>query len=218
MQLTGRVSVALAAAALLSGCAASGPSFQEVASSIPTLGSDAGRIYFLREFTPVGMAIQPELRVNDEVVGRSRPGGFFYVDRKPGMYVAAGTTEVESQYTFDLKAGETRYIRTSIAFGILAGRLAFQEEPAVNAETILSKLSYTGDAPTEMGSTQTAASPAPRGMQAATPADTRPALAALSQAPAPAPAPAAATTAARTAATAGKALTLDDLRYLLPAR
>ncbi|SDP74174.1 Protein of unknown function [Ralstonia sp. 25mfcol4.1] len=215
MQLTGRVSVALAAAALLSGCA-SGPNFQEMASSIPTLGSDAGRVYFLRDSTPLGMAIQPEIRVNDEAVGRSRPGGFFYIDRKPGMYVAAGTTEVESQYTFDLKAGETRYIRTSITFGILAGRLAFQEEPAANGHALLDKLSYTGDASADMGGTQMASVPAAR-QPVAMPATT-PSLAPMSPAPAPVQTAAAATTAARPADTAGKVPTLDDLRYLLPAR
>ncbi|GJG96012.1 DUF2846 domain-containing protein [Cupriavidus pauculus] len=227
MRMTGRVTWVFAAAVLLSGCAATGPSFQEMASSIPTLGGDAGRVYFVRDFTPIGMAIQPELRVNDEVVGRSRPGGFFYIDRKAGTYVASGTTEVDSEYTFDLKAGETRYIRTSISMGILAGRLNFQEEPAANGNAMVAKLSYTGDAPTTTGDIQSAStsgtgrarvstSPAAT-VATSTPTSTSaPAIAALAPAPAPAK-PAAATVAARPT-DAGKAVTLDDLRYLLPTR
>ena len=224
MKLTGRVSPVLVAAAMLSGCAASGPSFQEMASSIPTLHDNAARVYFLRDFTPIGMAIQPELRVNDEVVGRSRPGGFFYIDRKPGAYVAAGTTEVESEYAFELKAGETRYIRTSISLGVLAGRLAFQEEPPVNGSAMLAKLSYTGDAPTATGGAQVAARPAvdrarvsgsPAATVPAAPAAPAPAVAALAP---PSPQRAVTAVAARPADAGKQAVTLDDLRYLLPAR
>lgn len=219
MRMTGRVTWVLAAAALLSGCAATGPSFQEMESSIPTLGGDAGRIYFLRDFSPFGAAVQPELRVNDELVGRSRPGGFFYVDRKPGTYVASSTTEVVSEYTFDLKAGETRYIRSAIGMGILAGRVHFQEEPAANGRAMVAKMAYIGDAPAPTGNFQSTAT---AGARASTPptatpassAPTSPAIAALAPAPAK---PAAATVAARPA-DAGKAVTLDDLRYLLPTR
>lgn len=209
MKSTGWGPAAMAVAALVSGCA-TGPSFQEVSSTIPLLRGDAGRVFFMRSSSPVGAAIQPELRLNDEVIGRSRPGGFFYVDRKPGTYVAAGTTEVESQYTFELAAGETRYVRTSITWGLMAGRLSFQEEPAINAKVELAGLAYTGDMPT-MADT-------PRLVAGRGPATASPSITGAAVATPPAK-PAGNTVAARPAATSGnKPVTLDDLSHLLPAR
>jgi len=42
---------------------------------------DKGRIYFYPTML-LDIAVQPEAKVNGEVVGRAVPNGFFYVDRK----------------------------------------------------------------------------------------------------------------------------------------
>jgi hypothetical protein len=78
-----------AIAAVLGGCAASGAKFQEMAGSMPSLKPGEGRIFFLRSSSIVGAAIQPEIRLNGQVVGQSKPGGFFYVDRAAGKVFTA---------------------------------------------------------------------------------------------------------------------------------
>ncbi|PFH12522.1 uncharacterized protein DUF2846 [Collimonas sp. PA-H2] len=136
---------AVALAAVLSGCA-SGAKYSEMASSIPTLKADEGRIYFFRSSSMMGAAIQPEIRLNDKVVGKSQPGGFFYVDRPAGQYSAASSTETEKTLSFSLDAGETKYVRTAVSFGVLAGRINPTLETPELASKELPSLSFTGEA------------------------------------------------------------------------
>ncbi|HEY4926155.1 MAG TPA: DUF2846 domain-containing protein [Roseiarcus sp.] len=109
-------------AALLAGCA-TGHSFDEVARAIPPLRPNQGRIYFVRSDEMVGFGLQPSILLNDEVVGVSRPGGFFFVDRPPGDYTASASTEVTRSAMFHLSAGETKYITTALTRGILIGHV-----------------------------------------------------------------------------------------------
>ncbi|ROZ63177.1 DUF2846 domain-containing protein [Ramlibacter sp. WS9] len=133
-----------AIAAVLGGCAASGAKYQEVASSMPSLKPGEGRIYFLRSSSIVGAAIQPDIRLNGQVVGVSKPGGFFYVDRSAGTYAAATSTEVEKSASFALAAGETKYLRTTPSIGVLVGRIVVEIESPEKARAELPSLSYTG--------------------------------------------------------------------------
>jgi hypothetical protein len=134
---------AVLATAILTGCA-SGPKYAEIAKTIPAVKADQGRIYFMRSSSMFGAAIQPEIRLNNNVVGKSQPGGFFYVDRPAGKYIAATDTETEKTLSFSLDAGEVKYIRTSPSFGLVAGRMVPTLETAEVAEKELPELSYTG--------------------------------------------------------------------------
>lgn len=129
---------------VLAACATGGAKYQDMASSMPNLKPGAGRLYFLRSSSIVGAAIQPDIRLNGEVVGSSKPGGFFYVDRPAGNYVAATATETENAASFALQAGETRYLRTSPSFGLLIGRIVVELESPDKAKAELASLSYTG--------------------------------------------------------------------------
>lgn len=130
-------------ATVLVGCA-SGPKYAEVASAIPTIKADQGRVYFLRSASGFGAAIQPEIRLNDDVVGKSQPGGFFFVDRAAGQYTAAASTETEKTLSFTLDPGEVKYVRSSPAFGLLVGRINLRLEDKDAAQKELQELSYTG--------------------------------------------------------------------------
>lgn len=132
----------IAAATLFAGCA-SGPKYAEIAKSIPTLKSGDGRIYFFRSDSMFGAAIQPEIRLNGVVVGNSKPGGFFYVDRPAGNYVGAASTETEKTLSFALAAGETKYVRTSPSFGVLVGRINLELEDPKKAQAEIETLSFT---------------------------------------------------------------------------
>lgn len=117
-----RLAAVAAAAMLLSACA-TGPKMAEVKSDIPTLGTDKGRVYFYRSGSMFGAALQPSIVMNGTVVGDSKPGGFFFVDRAPGPVEVATATEVEKKLTFTLEAQQVRYVRTTVGFGIMVGRV-----------------------------------------------------------------------------------------------
>jgi Protein of unknown function (DUF2846) len=130
-------------ALVATGCA-SGPQYKEVASSIPTLAPDHGRIYFFRADAFGGAMIQPEIKLNDQVVGRSVAGGFFYVDEAPGDYTVSTSTEVKREVTFALHAGDTKYVRTSISMGILVGHITPTLDDPDIASKEIENLKYTG--------------------------------------------------------------------------
>lgn len=130
-------------ALVASGCA-SGPQYKDLASSIPTLKESQGRIYFYRSNSMVGSAVQPDIRLNGTVVGESKPGGFFYVDEPAGTYVVSTATETEKTATFTLDAGETKYVRTRIGFGLLVGRIIPSLETAEEGEKALQDSHYIG--------------------------------------------------------------------------
>jgi len=162
-------------AALITGCA-SGPKFADVQSSIPALDAKQGRIYFYRESSMVGAAVQPAILLNGEKVGDSTPGGFFFVDREPGKYVATASTEVERSAEFALRASETAYIRTRVTMGALVGHVQVEVATPSMFNAAVGDLSYTGAPMASLGRPAAAA---------AAPAVAATAAAATAAAPAP---------------------------------
>ncbi len=136
----------LSTVVFLSACA-TGPKLSEMKSSIPTLKAGEGRIYFYRSSSMMGAAIQPSISLNGQEVGTSKPGGFFFVDRAPGPMEVATATEVEKKLTFVLEAGQTRYIRTRVGFGIVAGRVYPELVDNAEGEKEMADASYTGSKP-----------------------------------------------------------------------
>ena len=138
-----KLAAALAVTSLLAACA-TGIKYEQAAASMPSLKAGQGRVYFLRSSSMVGAAIQPDIKLNGDVVGTSKPGGFFYVDRPAGNYTASAATETEKVATFVLQAGETKYLRTSPSLGLLVGRIVVELETPEKAKAELPSLSYTG--------------------------------------------------------------------------
>jgi hypothetical protein len=130
-------------AVVASGCA-SGPQYKDVASSIPTLKEAQGRIYFYRSNSMFGAAVQPAINLNGQAVGKSQPGGFFFVDEPAGQYVVSTSTETEKTLSFKLDAGETKYVKTSIGLGLLVGRIIPTLESSDEATKNIEDLHYTG--------------------------------------------------------------------------
>jgi hypothetical protein len=138
-----RLMTLFAAALLVAGCA-SGPKYSELAAKMPPIASGEGRIYFYRESSMMGAAVQPDIRLNGAVVGTSKPGGYFYVDRPAGNYVAAASTETEKTASFRLDAGETKYLKSAPSFGLVVGRIVITIESPDKAKAELASLSNTG--------------------------------------------------------------------------
>ena len=139
--------VTLFGVALLAVGCASGPKYSEMAAKMPNLKPGDGRVYFYRESSMMGAAVQPDIRLNGQVVGTSKPGGYFYVDRPAGTYVAAASTETEKTASFTLDAGETKYLKSAPSFGLVVGRIVITLESADKAKTELASLSNTGPMP-----------------------------------------------------------------------
>lgn len=138
-----RLVVVVATALLLSACA-SGPKMAEVKDAIPVLAADKGRVYFYRSNSMLGAAIQPSIVMNGTVVGESKPGGFFFVDQTPGSVEVATTTEVEKKLTFALEPQQVRYVRTSVGFGLMVGRVYPELVDAETAVKEIEDTSYIG--------------------------------------------------------------------------
>jgi hypothetical protein len=157
----------------LTGCA-SGVKFSEMSQSIKTVPADQGRVYFYRSASMFGAALQPNIYLDDAVVGASKPGGFFYVDLAPGPHKASTSTEVENRLTFVIDGGETKYVRTSPSFGVLVGHITPELVSPDEARPELQSLSYIGTVAGPSAPAPTA-TPAPAAPVAAAPS-TRPAV------------------------------------------
>ncbi|THB70374.1 MAG: DUF2846 domain-containing protein [Gammaproteobacteria bacterium] len=117
---------------LLTGCA-SGPSYQTFQKTLKPLSADQGRIYFTRLDTMFGAAVTSDIKLNDEVVGASVSGGFFFIDREPGSYIVSTSTEVERNLQFVLEANQTAYIETEVGMGLMVGRIYPKLIPEIQA-------------------------------------------------------------------------------------
>ena len=74
---------------------------------MPTLAAERGRIFFVQSSEYSDSDGGHEVKLNGFYIGKSMPGGFFYVDRNAGKYsvhCASGTLK------FTLEARETKYI------------------------------------------------------------------------------------------------------------
>ena len=144
MRINIRTCLLALAIGLLGGCA-TGPKYGEVKQSIPSLKQAEGRIFFYRSGNPFGSAIQPSVMLNGNKVGDSAPGGFFFVDTKPGPMEVTLSTEVDRKATFTLTAGQVRYVRMSVGLGVIVYRVYPELVDDSVGQGEIAGLSYTGD-------------------------------------------------------------------------
>ena len=140
---TRALGIAVLAVLLLAGCA-SGPKYSVVASTLPSMASQKGRIYFYRP-SALGAAVQPDIKLNGEKVGTAKPHGFYFVDRDPGNYEVTAATETEKKLTFVLEPSQERYVRLKIQMGVFVGRIVPELVDKQEAEGELKDLSYIAE-------------------------------------------------------------------------
>ncbi len=128
----------------LSGCA-TGPMYSEVSSNIPSINNEQGRIYFFRNAIWAGDGLRPDIKLNDEVIGESIPGGFFFIDKEPGKYEVTTSTEVEKKLTFNLDKNETKYVRSTVGMGVVLWRVYPELVTEEEALKEIMELHYIGD-------------------------------------------------------------------------
>ena len=128
----------------LVGCT-SGARYGTVVERIPTLQENQGRILFYRGRNRFGSAVQPDIRLNGEIVGKYVPGGFFFVDRPAGNYeVSCMTPSAKYTLTLTLAAKETRYVRAVVTRGAFVVHVQPVLEDEEQAMKTLAESLYTG--------------------------------------------------------------------------
>ena len=105
--------IALLTLSLTGGCATSAVSFSDYSASLAPVPSSQGRVFFYR-VTSGGRSIRPDVRLNDQVVGRALPDTFFHVDRDPGTYTVSSRSNARRTMSLNLRRGEEVYIRVSV--------------------------------------------------------------------------------------------------------
>src|SRR5258708_12110421 len=75
----------------VAACARTGASsLPEEASDPLSAPGEIARIYFYRDYEPYESLSRPNIYLNNDVAGVSRPGGVFYLDVQPGRYLISG--------------------------------------------------------------------------------------------------------------------------------
>jgi hypothetical protein len=116
-----RFALLILLAVVLSACA-TGAKFAEVNPALVSESPNMGRIFFYRP-SSFGAALQPDVMLNNEKIGKAISWGFFYVDRPAGSYECVTSTEVERKVSFILEPGQTRYVRLSVSLGFFVGHV-----------------------------------------------------------------------------------------------
>ena len=142
MKTTVKLFFVLIAISMLGGCA-SGPTYLEMAPSIRALPQNTGRIYFYRN-TTFGAALKPEVKLNNEVVGKAIAQGFFYADKEPGKYEIITSTEVDRKLSLLLEDGQTRYVRFGVSMGFFAGHVYPELVSMEEGKKEIKECKYTG--------------------------------------------------------------------------
>jgi hypothetical protein len=113
-------------AALLAGCATSGPTGNEILTG--SIGGNTARLVIYRS-SLTGFAVQPDYLVDGKRVAGSQPNGFVVCHLPPGRHeVAVANLPVSinlfgrgsEQVTLDLRAGSTTYLAAEPQIGIMA--------------------------------------------------------------------------------------------------
>ena len=124
---TSRFSFAVILAAfLIAGCA-TGPKFSEYGATVKPVASGYGRIWIYRPSKMAGAAVQPQVYLNGEKVGKAQPGCNFYVDRPAGNYEVKCTTEWSDIGKLTLAAGDEKYVRLGLMVGVVVGHIIPKE-------------------------------------------------------------------------------------------
>ena len=140
-----RTLVLFTALLCLSGCG-SAPSYDLEVAGVRRLQGIDGRLFVYR-LSGDGDKITSGVRVDDEVVGRAVPGGFFYVDLPAGDYRVAASRNTDHVVPLRLAAGETRYIRVDLWLRRTRWTFLVDEVDEATALSELRRTSYVGGNP-----------------------------------------------------------------------
>jgi hypothetical protein len=126
----------------LSSCA-SGPEYNSIADRIPPVPEHCGRIYFFRT-SSMGTLVHPEVSLNGEVVGKSVPGGFFFVDEAAGDYEVGIAGAWKPKWKLHVDERQTSYVETFIQFEVIDSYPVARLVDSAAGDAAVHGLQYTG--------------------------------------------------------------------------
>jgi len=120
----------------VSGCAATGPSYTSVKSTIPQLQSEQARLYFLREGSFANSGLTARVHLNGTKVMDLNMDGFAYVDRPAGnvlIMIDAPLNFGEARQMLTVESGKTYYFfvannSSNIMAGAIGGAIGAATE------------------------------------------------------------------------------------------
>ncbi|PHV13255.1 hypothetical protein CSQ89_01705 [Chitinimonas sp. BJB300] len=126
----------------------------EIKDQIPTLESDKGRIYFYRENSLLSEKLPPFIYLNNQAIGTSIPGSFFFVDCPPGLYEVKAINrvtimsrlphQITGQTHLNIFPGKKYYVNTSASYELIGNKVTPSLIDEAEAMPQLAKLRYTG--------------------------------------------------------------------------
>lgn len=123
------------------GCA-SGPKFSEYRLTVPPPPAGQGRIWFYRP-SALGAAVQPAVKLDDQVVGNAVPHGYFHVETLPGEHTVSATTEWTHKISINVNTNEDSYVRLSMMIGLFVGHVIPKEVPESQGTNDMKNLHLT---------------------------------------------------------------------------
>ena len=128
----------LPVAGLLSGCA-SGTKFSEYRPTVAPPAEGVARIWFYRP-SAFGAAVQPAVKLDEQVVGHAVPHGFFHVETTPGTHLVSSATEWKHKTSINVTTNADSYVRLNMAMGLFVGHVVPHEVPESKATNELKNL------------------------------------------------------------------------------
>jgi hypothetical protein len=123
---------ALSLSASLVSCA-SGPTFAESKAALPALAPGQGRVFVYRP-SSFGGAVSAKVKMDNQVVGTSRGGGYFFTDQAPGSHEISIKTEWNHKNTVQVAPGQATYVRCHVTPGVLVAHIIPNQVPAAQGE------------------------------------------------------------------------------------
>jgi Protein of unknown function (DUF2846) len=133
-------------AALLTGCATSGPLGTQFLNA--SVKSNMARVVIYR-VSASGIAIQPDYLVDGKAVASSQPGGFVACDVTPGKHqIAVGNFAISNnlwgegseKMSLDLRPGSVTYLLASPHTGLVAGQVTLTNVTEVQGRADIGEL------------------------------------------------------------------------------
>ena len=90
----------------------------------------------------VGAAIKTWAFADDQVIGVSKPKGYYFAQVEPGKRIIWAKAENTSAVEIELQAGETYYFQTKIKIGINKARVSIEQITPEQAEPLFAKCSF----------------------------------------------------------------------------
>lgn len=84
--------------------------------------TEVGQVYVCRNSTTFGLAIRPDIEIDNKPIATVARSTYAYAEVAPGSHtIVAKTLEHDSKMPFTIAAGEQRFFQTWISVGIFAG-------------------------------------------------------------------------------------------------